>query len=175
MSKHHGKHESVARMPSIDLAQVRQEALTQVVEKRTRERKARVSVMEKLSAEVGYPIICYVTANRSQLGAQVGTDIIRFFYEHLDALGSNEKLGLFLITRGGNTLAPLRLVALMREHCKKLVVLVPYMAHSAGTMIALGADDIIMGPMAELGPVDPSVGNQFNPVPDASDDLLPEN
>ena len=43
------------------------------------------------------------------------------------------------------------------------------MAHSAGTLIALGADSIIMGAMGELGPVDPSVTNQFNPVVESDD------
>ena len=156
-------------MPVVDLGRMREEALALVKQQRLEQRRTRLSLLDKLLAEVHHPIVCYVTANRSQFGAQIGTDIIRFFHEHLEALGQSGVLGLFLVTKGGNTLAPSRLVTLMREHCKKLVVLVPYMAYSAGTLIALGADEIVMGPMAELGPVDPSVGNQFNPTPDVGD------
>jgi hypothetical protein len=43
------------------------------------------------------------------------------------------------------------------------------MAHSAGTLICLGADEIVMGRMADLGPVDPSVANQFNPIVETQD------
>lgn len=60
-------------------------------------------------------------------------------------------------------LTPLRLVRLIREHCKKFSVLVPYRAHSAATSIALGADEIVMGKLAELSPVDPSTDHPFNP------------
>lgn len=157
-------------MPAIDLGQLRSEETTRANKARIEHHGKCVSFLNKLAAEVKHPIICYVTAARQQLGAQIGGDTIRFFREHLDLLGSsNEALGLYLVTRGGNTLVPTRLTALFREHCKKLVVYVPYMAHSAGTLIALGADEIVMGPMGELGPVDPSVGNQFNPTFDPND------
>lgn len=57
----------------------------------------------------------------------------------------------------------------MREFCEKLAVLIPFRAHSSGTILALGADEIVMGPMGELGPVDPSVANIFNPLVDEKD------
>jgi hypothetical protein len=46
---------------------------------------------------------------------------------------------------------------MLREFCEELFVLVPYKAHSAATMIALGADGIIMGRKGELGPIDPTL------------------
>ncbi len=55
------------------------------------------------------------------------------------------------------------MVNLTREFCEKLAILVPYKAHSAATLLALGADEIVMGPMGELSPIDPSVGMPFNP------------
>ena len=76
---------------------------------------------------------------------------------------------MFLYTRGGHTLTPNRIVHLLREFCEKLAVLVPFRAHSAGTTLVLGADEIVMGPMGELGPVDPSVANIFNPLIDEKD------
>ena len=39
----------------------------------------------------------------------------------------------------------------------------PFRCHSGGTLLALGSKKIVMAPIAELSPVDPSTGNQFNP------------
>jgi len=70
---------------------------------------------------------------------------------------------LFLYTRGGDVLTPWRLVHLIREYTNHFSVLVPFRAYSAGTLICLGGDEIVMGKMGELGPIDPSVTNAFNP------------
>jgi len=43
-------------------------------------------------------------------------------------------------------------------------VIIPYKAHSAATMISLGADEIVMSDMSELSPIDPSTANVFNPI-----------
>jgi hypothetical protein len=56
------------------------------------------------------------------------------------------------------------LVALFREFAKSFNVLIPYRAYSAASLLALGADEIVMHPFAELGPIDPTVSNDFNPV-----------
>jgi len=61
-----------------------------------------------------------------------------------------------LFTRGGDTEVPLRLVTLIREFCDRFSVLIPYRAHSAGTTLAMGADEIVMTPLACLSPIDPS-------------------
>ncbi len=61
-------------------------------------------------------------------------------------------------------MVPWRLVSMIREYCDHFSVIVPYKAHSAATMIALGADEIIMSDMSELSPIDPSTANVFNPV-----------
>ncbi len=59
---------------------------------------------------------------------------------------------------------PLRIVKLIRNYCKIFSVLIPYRCHSAGTLISLGADEIIMTKLAELTPVDPTSENHpFNP------------
>jgi len=92
-------------------------------------------------------------------------DVVPHFYEHLRNIGSNDRLDIFLYSQGGDTIVPWRLVTLARERCKHLGVLIPYKAHSAATMLALGADEIIMGEMGELSPIDPSIGTPFNPHP----------
>ncbi len=46
-------------------------------------------------------------------------------------------------------------MSLLRERFKKVSVLIPYVAYSAATLLALGADEIVMHPFSNLGPVDP--------------------
>jgi len=62
---------------------------------------------------------------------------------------------------------------MIREFYSDFSVLIPYKAHSAGTMIALGADKIVMGKKAELSPIDPTlvravIGESTVPPPEIS-------
>jgi hypothetical protein len=109
-------------------------------------------------------IICYLTGDRpGGMETQIGSDVIPRFRRHLEAIGDVESITLFLYSRGGDTNAPWRLVNLVREYCRQFNVLVPFRAHSAATLLSLGADRIIMGRMGELSSIDPSVANPFNP------------
>ena len=51
---------------------------------------------------------------------------------------------------------------MLQSRCSKLVLVVPDIAKSAATVLALGADEIMLGPASDLGPVDPqmSVGGR---------------
>jgi len=76
---------------------------------------------------------------------------------------SDDKLDVLLYTRGGATNAVWPIVGLLREFDADFEVLVPFRAHSSGTMLALAAKKIVMSPLAELSPIDPTTANQFNP------------
>lgn len=75
-----------------------------------------------------------------------------------------EEVDLFLMTLGGDTTVPLPLQYLLREYGKRINVLAPAECMSAGTMIALGADAIVMTPLSQLSPVDPTVNHPMNPA-----------
>ena len=45
-----------------------------------------------------------------------------------------------------------KLVTKIRQFCDNFAVIIPWKAYSAGTMICLGADEIVMSPMSELWP-----------------------
>jgi hypothetical protein len=55
------------------------------------------------------------------------------------------------------------LVNLIKQFCDDFEVVVPSKSHSAGTLICLGANRIVMTKQATLGPVDPSVNSPLNP------------
>lgn len=56
------------------------------------------------------------------------------------------------------------IINLLRHFCDNYEVIVPLRAQSAGTLICLGADKIIMTKQAMLGPIDPSINNPLNPT-----------
>ncbi|UMX47597.1 MAG: hypothetical protein L7H18_04080 [Candidatus Nealsonbacteria bacterium DGGOD1a] len=110
-------------------------------------------------------VITYLTSDRpGPVSARVAMDIIPIAGKQLRAIGKTENIDLFLYSSGGDTMVPWRLVSMIREHCAKFSVLVSYKAHSAATMIALGADEIVMSNLSEISPIDPSTANVFNPV-----------
>jgi len=114
-------------------------------------------------------VIAYLTSDRQgPFNARIAMDVIPFVSKQLRAIGKAENIDLFLYSTGGDTMVPWRLVSMIREYCDKFSVLVPYKAHSSATMIALGADEIVMSDLSELSPIDPSTANVFNPVDPAN-------
>jgi len=66
---------------------------------------------------------------------------------------------LLLLSRGGSIEPAYQISKICKSFAKqKFVVCVPRHAKSAATLIALGADEIHMGPLGHLGPIDPQVG-----------------
>lgn len=108
-------------------------------------------------------VICYIGGDRQNISTRIAPDIIPVLYKHLEEMGNNNKIDLFLFTKGGDVLSALRLVHLIYEYTDNFSVLIPYRAYSAGTLISLGASEIVMGKMGELSPVDPNVTSMFNP------------
>jgi hypothetical protein len=110
-------------------------------------------------------VITFITADQvnSPFFGRMALDVVPFFYEHLQHIGNPDRLDIMIYSQGGDSIVPWRLITLARERCSHLAVLIPYKAHSAATMLALGADEIVMGEMGELSPIDPSIGTPFNP------------
>ena len=121
-------------------------------------------LIKKIEEKRGSRVITYLTSDRQgPLNAKIAMDIIPIISKQLRNIGKTDKIDLFLYSNGGDTMVPWRLVSMAREYCDKFSVLIPYKAHSAATMIALGADEIIMSDLSELSPIDPSTANMFNP------------
>jgi ClpP class serine protease len=67
-------------------------------------------------------------------------------------------IDLILHTPGGLVLAAEQIAQALKRHKGRVTVFVPHYAMSGGTLIALAADEIVMGDNAVLGPVDPQLG-----------------
>lgn len=102
-------------------------------------------------------VIVYATGDRPSLSLQIEEDIIEPIHQILESIGTHQQIDLVIYSRGGATIVPLPLVRLIRKYCTKFGAIVPFRAHSAATMICIGADEIYMTKKAELGPVDPQL------------------
>jgi len=125
-------------------------------------KEARIKLIKEIESLRGSRVICFVTSDRKStetnlnLMKQIDDETPSYLYKHL------------------NTEVPKKIVDLLREYTDNLGVIVPFRAHSAATMIALGADEILMNEMSELTPIDPSVTTPFNPAnPTNSSQKLP--
>lgn len=125
--------------------------------------KDRIALYKQLEEKRNSKLLVYATSDRRGLETQIAPDILSPFTNHLDIIGDVEKISLLLYTRGGNTLTAWTLVNLIRNFCKDFEVIIPFNCHSAGTLISLGANRIVMTKQATLGPIDPSVNGPLNP------------
>lgn len=120
-------------------------------------------------------VISYICGDRQNVSIRIAPDIIPIFYNELSKMGKSDKIDLVLFTKGGDVLTALRLVELIYEYTNNFSVIIPYKAYSSGTLISLGASEIVMGRMSELSPVDPNITSPFNPKENSFENKLPIN
>ena len=66
-------------------------------------------------------------------------------------------IDLIIHTPGGIVLAAMQIARAVEAHPAKVRVFVPVYAMSGGTLIALAADEIVLGEFSVLGPIDPQL------------------
>src|SRR6056297_3824419 len=75
----------------------------------------------------------------------------------IKATPDDTPIDLVLHTPGGLVLAAMQIARAVEAHPAKVTVFVPIYAMSGGTLIALAADEIVMGEFSMLGPIDPQI------------------
>lgn len=123
----------------------------------------RKQLYQELENSRNSKIIVYVTGDRPQLETQIHPESISMLVNHLDLIGRSNKISLYLYTRGGDTLAAWSIANLLYQYCNEYEVIIPSKALSAGTLICLGAKNLVMTKQATLGPIDPSITTPLNP------------
>lgn len=134
--------------------------------------ETRKALFSELISERKRELICLVTSTKrpeQHFSAQIATDLLPLLYKILRRKENQNPIDLLLYSAGGQIDAPWPIVNLIREYCKDLRVIVPSSAHSAATLIALGANEIDMGPLGSLSPIDPQL---TMPSPDGKTKLL---
>ena len=122
----------------------------------------RQDLLHRIGTNRNSVVISYLTSTRPGARASISDFDVSVIERHVQAaraLGARN-LDLFIVTSGGSAVAPWNLIAMVREHFKtgSFRLIIPAGARSAGALIALGADEIVMGPSSVLGPVDAQLG-----------------
>lgn len=126
-------------------------------DQRTR-RKELLKKIEDLSSDgkKKSAAVAFMASESEHAGAIDGSDVAPFG-DLLMSVGDVDTLNLIINSPGGDGTVAEKIIELCRSYCKKLRVLIPNRAKSAATIIALGADEIVMGHCSELGPIDAQV------------------
>jgi ClpP class serine protease len=96
---------------------------------------------------LGFPLVRYIDIDDSE-------SILRALRDTPPERG----IEIILHTPGGLVLAAQQIAGALADHAGKVTAVVPHYAMSGGTLIALGADEIVLDPHSVLGPVDPQLG-----------------
>ncbi len=126
-------------------------------------RQSRLKLIQAIETAREKKLVAIVTTTRPNILTQLEPTDVRVLRDHIAGAGKGGSIDIFLLTLGGVSTVPWAMASLIREYDREFAVLIPYAAFSAGTSLALGANEIVMGTLGTLSPVDPSVWNEFNP------------
>lgn len=116
-----------------------------------------------------------VTELLKKLEAKLNGDIFTYYGEIVDgaerqvkylieALSKDpekhDKIYVFLTTPGGSLTPVQRMVDVLRHFYQEVNFIVPDYAYSAGTILCMSGDNILMNYFSTLGPIDPQVQNK---------------
>jgi hypothetical protein len=116
-----------------------------------------VTVLQK---ELNLPVLVYWVST----GGSICQNDVVAMSRLLGPIKKQPEVALFLKSDGGNPEAALRFVHLLRQKFGRITLLAPFECASAATMVALGANEIHMGPTSYLTAVDSSLKHDLSPV-----------
>lgn len=123
-------------------------------------------VISGIEEKLRYPFIAYFN---SSAGSVCDNDA-NAVYELIKNIKA-DKIYLYIKSDGGSGISALKMISALRGSCKEIIALIPSNCASAATMLALGANEIQMSPLAFLTPVDTSLRHELSPT-DRSNNLV---
>ncbi len=130
------------------------------------ERTDRTKLIKEIEGMRNSKLLAFITGDREGMPTRIANDMIPILHTHLLRIcgqDRQERIDLFLYSVGGLTMAGYALVNLFREFCDEFNVIIPFKALSAATLIALGANEVVMTRMGQLSPIDPSLTHVLGP------------
>lgn len=117
-------------------------------------RYARQALIREIEATTGTTLVCYVS-QKSEIDRSDTVPMIDLLHN----IKRGTPIDLLLNSPGGNIDAAEKIITLIRKRAGNAAVrvIVPDYAKSAATLIALGANSIVMSDSSELGIIDPQV------------------
>jgi hypothetical protein len=117
-------------------------------------------LVSALQKELKLPLLVYWVST----GGSICQNDVIAMSRLLGPAKKQAEVALFLKSDGGNPEAALRFVNLLRQKFDRITLLAPFECASAATMVALGANEIQMGPTSYLTAVDSSLKHDLSPV-----------
>ncbi len=127
----------------------------------------RNSLLSSIERARGSAVVAYMLHDNAMLA----DDALPQLYDKLDALGRRERIDLLLFARSGVVEVAWRMLNMLREYCDTLGVIAGTRVGGAASVIALGADEILMGPLSEVAGVESARRHPLMPRDDAGQPL----
>ena len=134
------------------------EARTPLFRAYNSERYQRQDIIRQIQSTTKRRLICHVAGSSRQCLINRSDTVP--FVDLLHNVQHGESVELLLHTSGGNVDIAEKLMRLVRSRVgqdAEIRVIVPDFAKSAGTVMVLGADCVVMSDSSELGPIDPQM------------------
>ena len=128
---------------------------TPLFEANSAARYQRQTIIKQIQTHTGRRLICYVSGSE----CMISENDTMPFVDLLHHVQPGERVELLLHTTGGSIDAAEKLIRMVRSTAgeTEFRIIVPEFAKSAGTLMVLGADRVVMSDMSELGPIDPQM------------------
>ncbi len=124
----------------------RRRALSLISRRRTATDITLIHRQESLSL-LGFPIVRHIDIDDAE-------SVLRAIRE----TPAEREIEIILHSPGGLVIAAQQIAGALSDHDGPVTAVVPHYAMSGATLIALAADEIVLGAHAALGPVDPQLG-----------------
>lgn len=122
----------------------------------------RKNYLKQISEHTGRNVIAYYSAWLQKQNApdiSINDKDVNAFMENVHKLDKSKGVDLILHTPGGEIAATEKIIDYLHSIFKgNIRAIIPQMAMSAGSMIAVSCNEIIMGKQSCLGPFDPQFG-----------------
>jgi hypothetical protein len=131
--------------------------VSQVQSEQNQSHETRKKLYIKLETELKRPVVAFFTSfNYPVMINDSDADMFEGLLQKMDL---SNGVAVIINSPGGSGLAAERIIKACRTYSgtNEYIAIVPGKAKSAATMVCLGAEKIFMGPVSELGPIDPQV------------------
>ena len=121
-------------------------------------RLALINKFEKITNSFFIALVYNTT--KSRFSTQLASDMLPSFNDLIKSIPKDcnrDKVSLLLHSSGGTLDVITSFVYMMRKNFNEFNIIIPEIAHSAATILAFGADKILMSYYSSLSPVDPQL------------------
>jgi hypothetical protein len=122
-------------------------------------------LLDRLERLLGGPLVTYWLSPTASMAHE---DVMALDHV-LRRAAIDDQVFLFIKSDGGAGTAALRMTNILRHWARRVTALVPLDAASAATMLAIGADEIHIGPLGYLSAVDTSIRHELSPLDHIND------